>query len=156
MKLLALTTALFLISAPAFADIKVSDVHAFETSEGMKNGAVLLTIENTGNDEDKLVSAQTPVTGDVQIHEMAETNGVMKMRQVDGVTVQAHHKKALSPDGYHIMLMNLNAPLKAGETHPIVLKFEKAGDVKTDFEVQPRLAKKNVMIGGDHKGHEGH
>lgn len=156
MKFLALTTALLLFAAPAFAEINVTEVRAYETSEGMKNGAVLLTLENTGKDADKLISAQSPVATEVEIHEMSEINGVMKMREVGAVTIEENHIVAFKPDGYHIMLMGLKAPLKAGEAHPLVLKFLKAGDVRTTFEVQPRSAKKKILMGGDHAGHSDH
>lgn len=155
-RFLTLTTALLLFAAPAFADINVTDVRSYETSEGMKNGAVLLTLENTGKDADKLISATSPVATEVEIHEMSETNGVMKMREVGAVTIEPHNIVSFKPDGYHIMLMGLKAPLKAGEAHPIVLKFLKAGDVRTTFEVQPRSAKKKVLMDENHADHSDH
>jgi copper(I)-binding protein len=59
------------------------------------------------------------------------------MRQVDAVPLPAGQAVVLSPGGYHIMLMDLKAPLVAGQSFPLTLTFEKAGTVET-----------NVMIGG--------
>ena len=135
---LLLTTALLCFSAPAFADVMLENVHAFETSEGMKNGAVLLTIVNHDKTADKLIGASTPDAAKVEIHQMSETNGVMQMRPIGGVAVPAGETVTLDPNGYHIMLLGLKAPLKAGSAHTITLQFQRAGKVKTTFEVQSR------------------
>ncbi len=141
MKFFALTALLLCLSAPAFAaDIKIENAQAFETSEGMKNGAALFTITNDGKEADKLVAASTPVTDHAEIHEMSEENGVMKMGKVDSVTVEAGKSVTFSPDGYHVMLMGLKAPLKAGSEFPLTLKFEHAGDVETKVTVKSRSA----------------
>jgi copper(I)-binding protein len=41
----------------------------------------------------------------------------------------------LKPGGAHLMFMDLKAPLKEGDKVPVTLKFEKAGEVKTEFAV---------------------
>ncbi len=147
-----LTTFFFLITAPAFADIEVTNVHAFETSEGMKNGAILLTLKNTGKEDDKIISAQSPAATETEIHEMSETNGVMKMREIGAVTIKAGEEIAFTPNGYHIMLLGLKEPLKAGDVRPLMLKFLRAGAVKTTFEIKARAAKKAEA----HSAHHGH
>jgi periplasmic copper chaperone A len=86
---------------------------------------------------DRLVSAASPVAGTAEIHQHTMENGIMKMRQVDGVTLPAGQAVVLSPGGYHIMLMDLKQPLVAGQSFPLTLTFEKAGAVET-----------KVMIGG--------
>lgn len=153
MKKILLAAALTILSSPAFADVILENVRAFETSEGMKNGAVLLDIMNHGKDSDKLISATTPAADKVEIHEMKEENGVMKMREVGGVKVDAGTTVSLNPNGYHIMLLGLKEPLKAGSAHPLTLHFQKAGDMKTTFEVVSRTAK---AANHDHSSHEGH
>lgn len=153
-KHLLLTAAVLCLSTPAFADVMVNNVHAFETSAGMKNGAVLLSIMNHGKESDKLISASTPAADQTEIHEMSETNGIMKMREVGGVAIEAGQEVTFSPDGYHIMLLGLKEPLKVGDARPLTLKFLKAGEIKTTFEVVSRSAKKAPAM--DHSMHEGH
>lgn len=135
-----LLASLFIFSSPAFADVAISDVRAFETAEGMKNGAVLLTIKNTGAEDDKLVSASSDIAARTEVHEMTEENGVMKMRKVEGITVKAGETVNLKPEGYHIMVMDLKAPLKTGEKFPLTLTFEKSGNVTKDVDVVSRMA----------------
>jgi periplasmic copper chaperone A len=42
----------------------------------------------------------------------------------------------LAPGGYHLMMFDLNSPLKQGDALPVTLEFEKAGKVKVSLDVQ--------------------
>jgi copper(I)-binding protein len=42
----------------------------------------------------------------------------------------------LKPGGDHVMLMGLKQPLKEGESFPLILTFEKAGDVQVTVKVE--------------------
>jgi copper(I)-binding protein len=73
---------------------------------------------------------------------MAVTDGVMTMRPLpDGLPVPADGAVELKPGSYHLMLMELAAPLKAGESIAGTLTFEKAGTVPVTFVVAPIGAK---------------
>ena len=58
---------------------------------------------------------------------MTMDNGVMKMRQVDGIDLSAGQAVMLKPNGYHIMLIGLTQPLKEGQTFPLTLTFANTG-----------------------------
>jgi copper(I)-binding protein len=60
----------------------------------------------------------------------------MGMRKIDSLAIPAGGTVELKPGGYHIMLIDLNRELVAGEKVDITLKFEKAGDVKISAEVR--------------------
>ncbi len=93
-----------------------------------------MKIENKGT-TDQLVSASSPLAGEVQLHEMAMEGNVMKMRQVKDITVPAGGSVELKPGGLHLMFMNIKAPLAAGESVPVKLKFAKAGEVEVKMPV---------------------
>jgi periplasmic copper chaperone A len=140
---------------PAFAGVKVQNAHAFETAEGMKNGAVFLEIENDAG-ADRLISATTPASARTEIHTMRHENGVMKMRRIDGIDIGKDAKAALSPSGDHLMLMDLDAPLQAGKTYPLDLEFEKAGKVAAEFTVRSRKPDAHQSHGAHADPHSGH
>jgi periplasmic copper chaperone A len=107
------------------------------TPGGAQVGAGYFTIINKGAVADRLVSASSPAAGQVQIHEMSMQDNVMKMRELaSGLPVGAGKTVALSPGGYHLMLMGLKSPLKAGDKVPVTLTFEKAGKVEVTLDVQ--------------------
>ena len=64
-------------------------------------------------------------------------DGVMKMRELaGGLPIEAGKAVSLAPGGYHLMLIQLKAPLKKGDQVPVTLTFEKAGKVDVTLDVQ--------------------
>ena len=114
--------------------IKIEDAYTRATVPGQQVAGGFMKIENKGA-ADQLISASSPVAGEVQLHEMAMEGNVMKMRQVKDIAVPAGGAVELKPGGLHLMFMNIKAPLAAGETVPVKLKFAKAGDVEVKMPV---------------------
>ena len=114
--------------------IKVEQAYTRSTVPGQMAAGGFMKIENKGV-ADQLVSASSPVAGEVQLHEMAMEGNVMKMRQVKDITVPAGGAVELKPGGLHLMFMNIKAPLTAGESVPVKLKFAKAGEVEVKMPV---------------------
>jgi len=114
--------------------IKVEQAYTRSTVPGQMAAGGFMKIENKGA-ADQLVSASSPVAGEVQLHDMAMEGNVMKMRQVKDITVPAGGAVELKPGGLHLMFMNIKAPLTAGESVPVKLKFAKAGEVEVKMPV---------------------
>lgn len=105
------------------------------TAQGQRTGGAYLEIDNRGA-ADRLLSVRGEVSQALQLHSMALQGNVMHMREVDAIDVPAGAKVKLEPGGLHIMLVGLKAPLAAGSSFPLTLKFEKAGEVKVDVKVE--------------------
>lgn len=116
--------------AAVAAAVSAEGANAYATAEGATTGAIFLTLHNSGTEADRLIGASTAVSPTVEIHEnVVAADGTMQMSKVDGVDVPAGQQVSLSPNGYHIMLMGLSAPLVQGETFDVTLDFDKAPDV---------------------------
>ena len=141
MKKLMIAAALALTALGAHAQttkagaISVESAYARATAAGQPAGGGFLKLVNAGAD-DRLVSASSEVAGAVELHMMSMKGDVMQMRQVDAIDVKAGQTVELKPGGYHLMLMGLKAPLKAGSSFPLKLKFEKAGEVTVMVKVE--------------------
>jgi copper(I)-binding protein len=98
--------------------------------------AVYFIIHNKGASADRLLSVETPVAGKAEMHEHIDQNGLMKMQQVQFVTVPAGGEATFAPMAYHVMLFNLKQQGKDGERFPLTLHFEKAGEVTVQVAVQ--------------------
>lgn len=123
-----------------------------ETAATQSVGGGFLTIRNNGRSPDRLVSATSPVSGEVQIHTMSMDGGVMKMRQlIDGITIPAGQSVELKPGGLHLMFVGLKKPFKQGAKIPATLKFARAGSVQVSFAVQPVGSSAPTEAG--HAGH---
>jgi len=123
------------------------------TLPGQPVGGGFLTVTNKGAEADRLVSITAPdVSDDVQLHEMAMENDVMKMRHLpDGIEIPAGATVELKPGGLHVMFMKIKHPFKEGESFKATLNFEKAGKLDVDFKIE--AAKPGA--GKDHQSHGG-
>jgi periplasmic copper chaperone A len=59
---------------------------------------------------------------------------VMRMGAVEGIALPAGQPVELKPGGYHIMLMHLNAPLKAGTNIPLTLTLKNASGAQVQVQ----------------------
>lgn len=100
--------------------------------------AAYFVIHNQGKTADRLLSADTPIAGEAQLHEHVMQNDIMKMQHVPSVEIPAGGEVTFAPMAYHVMLLNLKdrSLLTDGKRFPMTLHFEKAGDVKVDVAVQ--------------------
>lgn len=117
--------------------ILIEHTQARETPPGVKVGAGYLSITNTGNQDDKLVSASGDLAPIIQIHAMTLKDNVFRMQQLKGgVVIPAGKTVTLEAGKKHLMFMNLPQPLTAGNTHKVTLNFEKAGAIIVSFPVK--------------------
>ena len=100
--------------------------------------AAYFVIHNQGKTADRLLSADTPIAGEAQLHEHVMQNDMMKMQHVPSVEIPAGGEVTFAPMAYHVMLLNLKdrSLLTDGKRFPMTLHFEKAGDVKVGVTVQ--------------------
>ncbi len=107
------------------------------TPPGAKVGGVFVTLINTGDAPDRLVSASSGVAERVELHTHIKDGDVMRMREVEGgIPLPPGETVKLQPGGFHIMLLGLNQGLTAGSSFPLTLTFEKAGSVQVDVPVE--------------------
>lgn len=135
MRILVVASALFLAAvssafAQAAPSIDVTHAWARATAAAGENGAVYMMISNHGTADDRLMGASTTVAAKTELHITLNENGVMKMRPIADVAVKAGGSAEFKPGGMHVMLLGLKQPLKAGDSFPLTLSFEKAGAVK--------------------------
>lgn len=134
----------------AAGETSVSDAWARVTTPTQTTGAVYMTIESP--DGDTLTGASVPgsVAAEAQLHEttgedpmdagdsmdstgsMDSGDPMMGMHEVDHVEIPAGGSLTLEPGGYHIMLMDLAKPIESGDTIPVTLELENAGEIEVD------------------------
>jgi copper(I)-binding protein len=128
--------SLLALSLPALAQVKVEGAWARPTVPGQQGGGGFLTLTSIAGD--RLVGGSTPVAQRFELHTMAMKGDVMEMRQLDAIDLPAGKTVEFKPGGLHVMFIGLAQPLALGSKVPVTLKFEKAGEVKVDFDVASR------------------
>jgi len=115
--------------------ITIGHPYARATAPGQPAGGGFLKLDN-GGAADRLLSASADVANSVELHSMKMDGDVMQMRQVEAIDLPAGKTVELKPGGLHIMFIGLKAPLKKGDSFPLKLKFEKAGEVTVQVNVE--------------------
>ncbi|MFY9315407.1 MAG: copper chaperone PCu(A)C [Burkholderiales bacterium] len=127
---------LLLLAAPAaIAGVVIDDPWAAATPPGASVGGGYFVVRNTDAVPDRLIGASSPFAERVEMHVSSSEGGVMRMRQHESLAVPANGRLELTPGGAHLMLIGLKLPLKQGDIVPLTLRFERAGDVKTELRV---------------------
>jgi len=134
---LVLTLAAF--AAHAEDGPVVSDAWARATPPGIEVGAAYLVIKG-GSRPDRLVGASSERADMVHLHDVVEEDGVAKMRSTESVEIPAGQRVELAPKGRHLMLMGLDAPLVAGQTFAIVLRFADSAEQTVTVTVRAATA----------------
>ncbi|MDR9752430.1 copper chaperone PCu(A)C [Pseudomonas sp. SZMC_28357] len=142
-KQLILALSLAGLAFHASAQTQVNDAWVRATVAGQQSTGAFMTLQ--ASEDSKLLSVQSPIAKDVQIHESSMKNDVMSMRQVESIALPAGKTVSLDPHGYHVMLLELNDQVKDGASVPLTLTVENARGEKEVIEVQAPVKALNGM-----------
>lgn len=153
-RLALLLTSLLFASAAAAGDAEqVMASHGWiRLMPGALPSGGYVVLENHGDRAVALRSASSPAYADVMLHKSSTETGMGRMETVDMLSIPAHGKAALSPGGYHLMLMKATGAVKVGDKVRIDLRFADGSTLATDFEAKPA----NTVDGGEMPGMDHH
>jgi copper(I)-binding protein len=138
----------------------VSDPWIRSNPNGMGAAYVTITMPAT----DMLVAAEVDaaIAARVEVHEVIDDAGMMRMREVDGgVPLPAGEAVQLRPGGYHLMLLDMPEMLEVGSTVTMTLHFASADPIVIVAEVRegaeademPEHGPHDMQHGGHQSGH---
>lgn len=110
-----------------------------------------LELRNTGDDDRRIVAAESPIAETTELHEHIHEDGVMRMRQVEYLDLPAGETLVLEPGGLHLMFIQLHDPLTAGDWVPVRLTFDNGETM--DIHAQVRRGEAEEGAGHGHMGH---
>jgi len=87
----------------------------------------------------RLVGVRSAAAEHAEVHEMAMQGQTMRMRQIAALDLPKGRAVALAPGGYHLMLIGLKQPLRAGQTIALTLIFEDAAGKRSEQQVQAEV-----------------
>lgn len=100
-------------SPPAACPVTVADPWVKAAESGMT--AAFGTLTNTSPEEVTITAASSPSAVTTELHEVVDADGSMVMRPAEGgFSVAAQGTQVLEPGGYHLMLMDVTAPIEPG------------------------------------------
>jgi len=131
---LAVAASMALALPVSAADVSVSNAWVRGTVAGQKTTGAFMQLSSPV--DTTLVGVTSPAAKVAQVHEMKMDGGMMKMRAVDKIAIPAGKPVELEPGGYHVMLVDLVAPLKNGDSVPLKLTFEDKTGAKQTIDVK--------------------
>lgn len=134
MKRVVVSFAVLLSAFAAQAQVTVKDAWVRATVAQQKATGAFMQLQSA--QDAKLISAQSPVAGVVEVHEMRMDGGVMKMRAVPKLALPAGKAVDLKPGSYHVMLMDLKGQVKDGDTVPVTLVVEGQDGKRQTLDIQ--------------------
>lgn len=128
-------------SAPA---IEITDgwvrVSEMSAAEGGMTGAFAV-LTNTSDKDITLIAGESEVAGLVEVHEVVEAEGEMKMQPIaGGILIPAGQSVTLEPGGLHVMLMKLTRGLVEGEDIALTLKFDGHPDISVSWPTRSSMS----------------
>lgn len=145
MPLVLLVSLLALLAAcagPASAPVAGGTALRIESgyarpAQAGQNSAAYFTLVNPTGADDRLVAVRGEVAAAIELHESTHEGGVMKMTpHPDGFAIPARSSLEAQPGGKHVMLMNLNRELAAGQTITLTFALEKSGEIEVSLPVR--------------------
>lgn len=151
MKKLAIATLFALSSLHAVAEVTVSEAWVRATVPQQKATGAFMQLKSDA--DARLVAADSPVAGVVEIHEMVMDKDVMKMSPVEALELPAGQAVELKPGGYHVMLMDLKAQVKEGDQVPLTIVIENEDGSRQSIELTAPARPLNAPMKMQHGKH---
>jgi copper(I)-binding protein len=123
----------FLAACGQPASPEITDAWTRDTVGGTASAAVFMTV--TSSTGDRLLGASTPVAAKTDLMTMKGGTDAMEMAYVEAIDLPAGEPVSLNAAGLHVWLADLGQPLTAGESFPLQLEFEKAGEREVTVSV---------------------
>lgn len=132
--------------------VSVVDPYVRLAPPGAQATAAFMVLRNEADKDTALVKVENPLSKLTELHNHINDGGVMKMRPVKSIEIKAKGEAALKPGGYHVMMIELKAPMKEGDTVPLTLQFADGSTKKVDAKIMKATAEPAPAM--DHSQHK--
>ncbi len=147
MKTIPALIALSLLSASALAEVSVTAPWVRATVPAQTSSGAFMRVQSST--DARLVGVSSPAATQVEFHQMAMKDDMMKMQHVDAIDLPAGKGVNLASGGYHIMLTGLKQQLKAGETIVLTLQVEHADKKRETLTIKAPVKPINFVSPGN-------
>jgi len=126
-----------LFSSLAFASpLSVDNAYVRATPPHAKNSAAFMVINNTDKSEIQLVAVNSDIAERVELHNHIMEDGLMKMREVEQISIASQGQAVLQPGGLHVMFLGLKQELKEDQSVTLRLYFNNGEEIIVDAPVK--------------------
>ena len=137
LKAAAVLAAIFATNLALAHEFKIKDfefIHPWtrEPARGVKDAPVYMILRNTASTPDRIVAVSSPFATKGELR-AGKSEGE---RRVSAIPVPADAAVELNADRPHILLLGLTEPLDGYQYFPLILTFERAGQMEIEVYVE--------------------
>lgn len=128
----------------AYASNNIAITHGYvkESIPGSDMTAAYMTITNNSANPITLEKITNTNASRVEMHEHTMAEGMMRMREVENITIAANSKVVLQPSGLHLMLFSVEQPFIENSIATFTLYFSN----KTKINIQLPIYKYHIKV----------
>jgi copper(I)-binding protein len=141
---LVLTSTLLLANLANAATFSVENAYIRATPPHTQNSAAFMLINNNSDKSLTLVAASSDIADRVELHSHIMSDGMMKMRQVESIVIEANDSVELRPGSFHVMFLGLKSPLKEGNKVKLKLYFNNGDEMIIDAPIKKITMQKKM------------
>lgn len=104
-----------------------------------------MRIENKGEKTVTLLGASSKISSRIEIHQHTMSDGMMRMRQLDSIDINAKQHIVLQPSGLHLMFFDVKNPLQAQQKIELTLNFLNKAPMTIQVPVYSPLQEKRAQ-----------
>ena len=104
--------------------VTVKEAVMNQLAPGQSVGAVYMRIANSTDKDIVLNYVHAPIASSIEVHRTIYEEGMMQMRPVNHVRVEAGKSLSFEPGGYHLMLFGVENQPEVGQTFELTVEFE--------------------------------
>jgi hypothetical protein len=146
---------LLLMPFQAAAEIVVEKAWVRLPPPVAETAAAYMTIRNHGDQDIEITGVKAKVAERLEFHAMTMHGGMMHMQKMEKVVVPAHSGISFDPGGNHLMLIELQRILEAGEHLMITLETSDGQTIVIHAEVRDMRNKSEHTGHGSNDSHHG-
>jgi len=129
--------------------IEISDARINPPLPGQTTAVAFMTFD-IKSESDRLLGISSPISDRIELHTHTMQDGIMRMRQTDGINLPKGRTVKLEPGGLHVMIFDANVSDMDETT--ITIDYETANDVTLVVPILPRGTMPAKAM-DDHSGH---
>ena len=137
-------------SLVAADELYAEDAYMRAMPPGQQVTSAFLRLVNSSDQACRITGGSSPIATKLEIHEHQHSDGMMRMRPVASVTVEAGQSLTFKSGQLHLMLLGIQTPLIPGQIQEITLTTEGCGSLVVAAEVRSLFkAKSTHSMHGD-------
>jgi len=125
----------FSVQANESSKILVTKGHVRASIPGTTISSAYMTLSNNSENKVTLLRVSSKISPRIELHQHSMEDGMMRMRKLDEIGIDANSNVILQPHGLHLMIFDLNEVLLPDTFFDMTLHFSNGQNITIQLPV---------------------